>query len=217
MTEPDPATLSQHTGPTLWGWLIIAYAAAAILSFLPTFKALLSAVQLNEGGASFDESSFSDASKARLKNHFSRIQGSLAFWKREATRSGRFHYYCLWWTIISSSLMPFLTQAINASDSASKWLLTVIAAHIALLLGFHRGLKVAEHFKAFRHGESEFYDTYRRLLDRPETFGADENSQINKYFEEVEIIRRFVRNAETDSLPTVEDVREQINRAKPGN
>lgn len=201
---------------TLWMWLIIAYGALAILTFLPTLGALLSAVKLNGGGASFDESSFSDAGKARLKQHYSRMQGSLAFWKREATRSGHFHYYCLWWTIISSTLMPFLTLAIDPKDASSKWLLTTVAAHIGLLLGFHRGLKIAERHKAFRHGESEFYDTYRRLLDRPETFGPDEKAQIDKYCEEVEIIRRFVRNAETDSLPTVEDVRGQITSGKTG-
>lgn len=54
--------------------------------------------------------------------------------------------------------------------------------------------------------ESEFYDTYRRLLDSPDTFGADEESQLKKYFEEVELIRMFVRNAETDSLPMIEDM-----------
>jgi hypothetical protein len=109
--------------------------------------------------------------------------------------------------------MPFLTQAIDPNDPASKWLLTLIAAHIALLLAFHRGLKVAERFKAFRHGESEFYDTYRRLLDRPSTFGPDEAIQLTKYFEEVEMIRKFVRNAETDTLPNVEDVRERIEKS----
>jgi len=77
------------------------------------------------------------------------------------------------------------------------------------MLGFHRGLKVAENFKAFRHGESDFYDAYRRLLDRPETFGQDENSQIMKYFEETEKIRRFVRAAETGSIPMVEDIRDK--------
>lgn len=137
------------------------------------------------------------------------MQGTLGFWKREATRNARFHYYCLWWTIISSSLMPFLTQAIDPSDTTSKWFLTTISAHIALMLGFHRGLKVAENFKAFRHGESDFYDAYRRLLDRPETFGQDENSQIMKYFEETEKIRRFVRAAETGSIPMVEDIRDK--------
>jgi hypothetical protein len=195
---------------TVWSALIILYLALATLTFLPTLGALLSGVKLNEGGASFKESGFSENAKLRLEQHFSRLQGTLAFWKREATRNARFHYYCLWWTIVSSSIMPFLTQAIDAKDSASKWLLTIIAAHIALLLSFHRGLKVAEHFKAFRHGESEFYDTYRRLLDSPRTFGLDEDSQLQKYFEEVETIRKFVRNAETDSLPMLDDIRVEI-------
>jgi hypothetical protein len=191
---------------TIWSWLIAIYIGLAFVTLLPTLQALFSGVKLNAGGASFRESQFSEEAKVKLQQHFSRLQGTLAFWKREAARNSRFHYYCLCWTILSSSIMPFLTQAINPSDPASKWLLTIIAAHIALLLGFHRGLKVAEHFRAFRHGESEFYDTYRRLLDSPESFAADEASQLKKYFEEVELIRRFVRNAETDSLPMVEDL-----------
>ncbi len=199
---------------TVWAWLICGYIALALLTFLPTLRALLSDVALKEGGASFDQSHFSSEGKERLAQHFSRMQGTLAFWKREASRNFRFHYYCLWWTIISSSVMPFLTQAADYKDPSCKWFLTTIAAHIALLLAFHRGLKVAEHFAAFRHGESEFYDTYRRLLDRPQTFGEDEDTQIVAYFEQVEIIRRFVRNAETDSLPMVDDVRDQIAKAK---
>jgi hypothetical protein len=199
---------------TRWSASIIAYLALALLTLVPTLKALISGVKLNEGGASFKDSGFSEKGKLRLEQHFSRLQGTLAFWKREATRSARFHYYCLWWTIVSSSIMPFLTQAIDANDAASKWLLTIIAAHIALLLSFHRGLKVAEHFKAFRHGESEFYDTYRRLLDSPETFGLDEDKQLQKYFEEVETIRKFVRNAETDSLPMLEDIRVEVPKGR---
>lgn len=191
---------------TVWSWLIVIYALLAFVTLLPSLQALFSGVKLNEGGASFRESQFSEEAKRKLEQHFSRLKGTLAFWKREAVRNSRFHYYCIGWTILSSSIMPFLTQAINPNDPASKWLLTIIAAHIALLLGFHRGLKVAEHFKAFRHGESEFYDTYRRLLDAPETFGSGEDTQLKRYFEEVELIRRFVRNAETDSLPMVEDL-----------
>jgi hypothetical protein len=199
---------------TIWSSLIALYLGLALVTFLPTLKALLSGVQLNEGGASFKESGFSENSKLRLEQHFSRLQGTLAFWKREAVRSARFHYYCIWWTIISSSIMPFLTQAIDLKDAASKWLLTIIAAHVAVLLSFHRGLKVAERFKAFRHGESEFYDTYRRLLDSPESFGPDEDKQLQTYFEEVEAIRKFVRNAETDSLPMLEDVRVEPTKGR---
>lgn len=199
---------------TIWSFAIALYVGLAVLTFLPTLKALVSGVQLNEGGASFKDSAFSDTAKVRLEQHFSRLQGTLAFWKREATRNSRFHYYSLWWSITSSSVMPFLTQAIDPSDVASKWLLTVIAVHIALILSFHRGLKVAERFKAFRHGESEFYDTYRRLLDSPETFGPDEATQLQSYFEEVQIIRKFVRNAETDSLPMMEDVRVEFTKGR---
>jgi hypothetical protein len=199
---------------SIWAWVIAGYAVLTVATFIPTLMALLAPVKLLPGGASFEQSTFSAEGKKRLEQHYSRLQGTLGYWKREATAAGRFHSYCLWWTIISSSLMPFMSQAIDPTQPASKWLLTIIAAHVALLLGFHRGLRVADRYKAFRHGESEFYDTYRRLLDRPESFVADENSQIKKYFEEVELIRRYVRNAETDSLPTIEDVREQADRTK---
>ena len=182
----------------------------AFITLAPTFLALFAPVKLNESGASFSQSLFSDEAKQKLENHFSRLQGTLGYWKRETARSGRFHYYCLWWTIMSSTLMPFLTLAIDVRFVASKWFLTTVSAHIAICLGFHRGLKVSDRYKSFRHGESEFYDTYRRLLDRPETFGEDETAQINKYFEEVEVIRRLVRNAETESLPLVENVRERL-------
>jgi hypothetical protein len=201
---------------TTWGWLILSYVSAAVLTLLPTLFALFAKVPLKEGGVSFEGSSLTAEAKKRLVDHFSRMRGTLGFWKREAVRNGRFHSYCLWWTIISSSSMPFLTQAIDPTDGASRWFLTTVAAHIGLLLGFHRGLKVAEHFKAFRHGESEFYDTYRRLLDCPEAFGKDESAQIAQYFEEVATIRKFVRNAETDSLPMVEDIRDQMSKGATG-
>jgi hypothetical protein len=106
--------------------------------------------------------------------------------------------------------MPILAQAIDEKDPLSKWLLSVMSAHVALLLGFHSRMKVAERYKAFRHGESEFYDTYRLLLDRPEKFGKTEKSQIRKYFDEIALIRKFVRNAETDSFPHIEDVRSKM-------
>ncbi|AEV34972.1 hypothetical protein PSE_0460 [Pseudovibrio sp. FO-BEG1] len=59
--------------------------------------------------------------------------------------------------------------------------------------------------KAFRLGESEFYDTYRRLMDRPDSFGETEENQITKYFIEVERIRKFIRNAETETMPSISE------------
>jgi hypothetical protein len=197
---------------TMWTILIASYIFTVFVSFMPVACAFLAGVKLNEGGSSFESSKFSPEGKTRLINHYSRLQGTLGFWKKQAIQNQRFHYYCLFWIILSSTLMPFLTQAIDASDPASKWLLTVISAHVALMLAFHRSLNVAERYKAFRHGESEFYDLYRRFLDLPESFGENESKQIESYFEETEIIRKFVRNAETDSIPAIDDVKEYFSK-----
>ena len=56
--------------------------------------------------------------------------------------------------------------------------ITIISAFTGILLAFHRALKVDANFKAFRYGESEFYDTYRRMMDRPESFGATEDTKL---------------------------------------
>jgi hypothetical protein len=76
----------------------------------------------------------------------------------------------------------------------------------------HKAFKVDATWRGYRHGESEFYDTYRRLLDRPRTFGATETEQLDTYFDDVENIRKFTRNAETDNLPTLERAQQQLRR-----
>ena len=70
---------------TLWMQLIWAYVAIAFGTFLPTLKALLIGVKLNEGGASFEESEFTKKTKRQLVLHYSRLQGTLGFWKKNAT------------------------------------------------------------------------------------------------------------------------------------
>lgn len=198
----------------IWYLFSLLYISVAILTFIPTLLAILKKVELHPGGSSFHESThFSDETKQSLEQHYTRIMGTLVFWKNQAEKYRRFHYYCLCWTIPASILIPILTQYIS-QDVYSKMLLTIISTHTAVLLAFHRGFKVDRNFRSFRHGESEFYDTYRRLLDRPLTFGLNEKEQIDKYFSDVETIRKFVRNAETDNLPTVDDVKVESNHVK---
>lgn len=176
-----------------------------LLTFIPVLTALFKKVKLHPGGETFSESPyFSDSNKELLQQHFSRLHGTLIFWKNKAEWHKRFHYYTLCWTIPVSILIPIITQTLDSSVE-SKLFLTIISSHIALLIGFHRALNIENNFKAFRHGESEFYDLYRRLLDRPTTFGNGEQEQLDTYFTEVEKIRRAVRIAETDNFPMVED------------
>jgi hypothetical protein len=122
-----------------------------------------------------------------------------------------FYYYSVIWTILSAWAVPIIASLSPESldaNSFSKPLIVLVSGHVALVLSFHKGLKVSDGMKAFRHGESEFYDLYRRLSDRPHTLGKDEGEQIDNYFSKVESIRKLVRISETDSLPSVEDVSE---------
>ncbi|MBB4920186.1 hypothetical protein [Streptosporangium saharense] len=189
-----------------WAIALIVYVVAAIASLYPAIRLLFKMTSLNPGGPSFDDASYlSDAAKRQLNQNFQRIQGTLVFWKTQAERYRRFHIYSLAWIGISTISLPILAQAITA-DPWSKNLMTVVAAHAALTLGLSRSFRVEAHYRAFRNGESDFYDLYRRMLDRPEVFGVTEGDQVKKYLEQVEMVRRVVRAAETDNFPSVEEV-----------
>lgn len=208
---------------TNW-WLvsIVVYLALALITFVPSASALFAKVEgkkvkesIDKASKEFDECSFFDEEqKIRLKAHFSRIAGTLVFWKKEAEKYRNFHYYCLLWTIPSAVLIPILTQSIS-DDVWSKELVTVISSFTALLLAFHRGFKVEDNYKSFRHGESEFYDLWRRLLDIPNSLASDANEQMERYFDETEKIRRFVRNAETNNLATLDEARQMLQGKRP--
>jgi len=190
---------------------IYIYLALAIGSFLPTMVAIVRGVKPHNGGDSFDKSPhFSDDAKVRLTQHFSRISGTLGFWKKQAEIFRHLHYYTLTWTIPASVGIPFLVQAID-SDPASKWLVTIVSTHTAVLLAFHKALKVDANFRTWREGESHFYDLYRRMLDPPDTFGDTENKQLPAYFDAVENLRMFSRNAEIDNTPSIEEAKKQLD------
>ena len=72
------------------------------------------------------------------------------------------------------------------------------------------GLKIEENYRAFRHGESEFYDLFRRMLDRPDALGPDPQRQLDAYIAETETIRRFVRNAETNNMAALDEARQLL-------
>ena len=188
------------------------YLGLALITLAPTIKNILVGVKLNPSGSSFDECShFSEENRKRLSDHYSRLMGTLGFWKKRAETYTSFHYYSVIWTILSAWAVPIIAslspEYSAATSGFSKSLIVLVSGHVALVLSFHKGLKIADGMKAFRHGESEFYDLYRRLLDRPHTLGQNEGEQVDNYFSEVERIRKLVRIAETESLPSVEDMK----------
>ena len=127
---------------SVWSYGISAFLFLAFASFLPVLFALVKKVKLNPRGDHFSESPhFSDLNKILLEQHYSRLEGTLIFWKNKAERHRRFHYYTLCWTILISILIRIITQTIDSSEEA-KLFLTIISSHTALLWGFHRALNI---------------------------------------------------------------------------
>lgn len=186
----------------LWLLAMLGYLGLGVITLVPVASALFRTIPLHDGGDGPAESPlFSEDARTRLQQNHSRLLGTLGFWKKKAECYKRFHYYSLGWVIPSSVLVPFLTQAIT-EDPYSKWFLSVVAAFTAILLSFQKGLKVEQNYKAFRLGESSYYDLRRQILDRPQSFGDSEQAQLDAYFLQVEKLRRRVRDAEIDNFPT---------------
>lgn len=71
-----------------------AYFALALLTLVSTIRNLLGKVELNPGGASFQNCAhFSESNKKRLDDHYSSLMGTLCFWKKRAEIYTSFHYY----------------------------------------------------------------------------------------------------------------------------
>ncbi len=204
---------------THWEIALFAYVSGALISLIPVILAVFTKVALHAGGPAFDESpNFSQEARLRLSQNYERMRGTLGFWKNRAARFERIHIYCMLWIIILSIATPALTQITGQykDDPYAVWFLTIATLHIALVTSVHKFLKVEVNFKAFRQGESEFYDTYRRLLDSPKSFGATEDEQLEAYFRDVALIRKQVRNAETDTYAGLEELRQTATRNQAG-
>ena len=186
-----------------WTYAIIAYSFSATISFVRTISAILSKVKLNPDGNGYDQSPhFSDNEKDRLRQHYTRIAGTLGFWKNQAEKYKRAKNYCISWTIIISIIVPILSQLIGEGNS--NWFLTIVSTHGALILAFYRGFKVENNYQAFRLVESEFYDLRRELLDSPRNLGETSEKQIENFFKRVQDIRSSARQAEIDNTPTID-------------
>ena len=78
------------------GWLLatIVYCISAVVSFIPVLMAIFKKVELLTGGLSYNDSPFfTQEQKIRLNQHYSRIQGTLGYWKNRAAKHYRFHLY----------------------------------------------------------------------------------------------------------------------------
>jgi len=190
----------------LWFISSIVYFSIAFLSFIPVLSVLLKRIKFSKEEPFNESSYFNDDEKKKLGQNYARMQGALLYSKNQVLKYKSFHYYTLIWTIPSSVAIPILIQYI--SNISSKIFLTLVSAFCAILLSFHKAFNVEESYKTSRLSESAFYDTVRRLIERPESFGNTKEVQLASYFAEVEVIRKSMREAELSSIPTLTETKE---------
>jgi hypothetical protein len=192
-------------------WLVtmIVYLLIALITFLPVLAAMMKKVKLKPKEGPFGGAhGIDDPMKERLNNHYSRMRGALTYWKHRAEWNRRLHYYTLCWTLSISIIIPVMVTFVDI-ESYAKIFLVIISLQSALMLAFHRALKVENNYKTFKHGRSEFCDMYRRMMDDPKSFGDSPDDQLTAYFAEAERIRKFMRSAEIDNFPGLDEKAEQ--------
>ncbi len=195
-----------------WFFFLAIYGSLAFVTFIPTLKAILKSFNLKEASFSFEDAPHFDREQiGRLEQHYSRLQGTLVFWKNNALKYGTLHFYCIFWVIVGGITTPVLIQAIDiANPTVSKWTVTIVAIHVALLSAVHKGFKVEQNYKNYRLGESDYFDLRRRLLDQPHLLADNTEEQIAEYFSSTEAIRRDMRNKEIDAIASFEEVKASV-------
>ncbi|WP_157231821.1 hypothetical protein [Hyalangium minutum] len=186
----------------LWQIATTVLAACAAGTFLHLFISLFRRVQLHPGGSGFEKAvHFKEPSRERLQQHYDRFMGTLVFWKSKAALFERLHVYSVTWSVSASILVAALVQEYDPANLWAKAFMTILTLTSGLLLGISKAFRAEENYRAYRTAESEFFDLRRRIMDRPEAFGPDEVTQLSKYFEEAERIRKTSRLAELNNPP----------------
>ena len=77
-----------------WTLATIIYLSSLVISFYPAWKAIRKKVELAPAGDAFQESPhYSNEVKEALIQHYSRIRGTLGYWKNKAAMYKALHYY----------------------------------------------------------------------------------------------------------------------------
>jgi len=93
-----------------WGTATLIYILIAFLSFIPVILAMIKKIKLHPDGHGYDNCDFfSETQKKRLIDHYSRIEGTLSYWKNRAQKYVRYYRYCLIWNTFIVILIPIIS------------------------------------------------------------------------------------------------------------
>lgn len=190
---------------TRYGWWQAGVAVLVISigsTLAPILFSFLNFAQLNDPGDWFNTASQLGNEQARVEAHYSRIRGTLRFWKNKAAAYHRLHLARVYWSLLSAVALPVLIQHFDRANKWSVLFMTILTTWTGLVVAISYTFKSEEKYQGLRQQESDFYDVSRKLLDTVVPGDPDLTDKVNKYIETVSSIRRTARRVETGSPPS---------------
>ena len=178
---------------------------AIIFTLAPIVWGFLVFTELFPPGEWFDSSEELKEHRVRLVAHYSRITGTLKFWKSKASAHQRLYSAQVVWATLSGVALPVLVQYFDKTTIWPTLFLTILTTWNGILLALTFTLNSRELYRGFRQQESDFYDESRRLLNAAKANDPDLANKVEGYIQLVASIRRVGRRVETGSPPSALD------------
>ena len=197
--------LNSSSSHSWWQAGTLALLVAIIGTLISIIWGFLGFSTLLPPGDWFDSSEELSQHRTRLVSHYSRIVGTLTFWKSKAAAHQRLYYAQVMWASLSGVTLPVLIQYFEKSTEWPTLFLTILTTWNGILLVLAYTLHSRELYRGFRQQESDFYDESRKLLNAARGDDPELDKKIEGYIKLVASIRRVGRRVETGTPPSAID------------
>jgi len=164
--------------------------------------AFLNFEKLNKQGKWFDTAEQLGDQQQRVLDHYSRIIGTLQFWKSKAIAHYRLHLARVIWSLLSGVTLPVLVQFYDKTIPSAVLFMTIYTTWTGFIIVLAFTLRSEEKYQGFRQQESDFYDKSRELLDFAKNNAPNLEKKVDEYIETINQIRKVGRKVETNSPPS---------------
>ena len=188
-----------------WQAGTLALSVAILGTIIPIIWCFMGFATLLPPGDWFDTSEELAQYRTRLESHYSRITGTLTYWKTKAAAHQRLYFAQVIWASLTGVTLPVLIQIFETSTEWPTIFLTILTTWNGILLVLAFTLNSRELYRGFRQQESDFYDESRRLLNEAVKDDPELDEKVEKYIRVVASIRLVGRRVETGTPPSAID------------
>jgi hypothetical protein len=189
----------------VYGWWqagVVALSIGIAATLFPVIFAFLGWEALNPAGEWFDTAQQLGTQQKRVLDHYSRLKGTLCFWKSKAAAHHRLHVARVLWSLISGVSLPVLVQLFEKTNGWCVLFMTMLTTWTGVVVALAFTLRSEEKYQGFRQQESDFYDKSRELLDFVKDTDSELEAKVDEYIRVISEVRKVGRRVETSSPPS---------------